>query len=153
MTKSPPALILCKGCAAFLPASSFDPSSVREYKHQCKACRAHTQRLYRERQRTVFLAANLRRLTKMKTSGCAPTFSAADAGEVLKKYEGRCIITGEADITKLTLVRLREDEPLSVDNVAPVAKKAIRLCRSLLVTRGLASESKEISKEQEGNET
>lgn len=125
------ATILCTGCAAHIPAAAFDPSSIQHRKHRCRECRARAQKQYRSSKRAVFLALNLRRQAERTAAAglaadpAALKFSAADASAALERFGGRCVVSGEADIMKLTLVKLRHEKPLSVQNVAPVAKALV----------------------------
>lgn len=144
--------ITCNGCSAHLPASAFDPSSIQQRKHRCRECRAQAQKLYRQSKRAVFLAANIRRQVKTATAGGDPValqFSAADAIAALDRYGGQCILTGEKDITKLTLVRLRHDVPLCAENVAPVAKALVMRSVGHLLCRIMAAEAEKKRRRRE----
>ena len=106
----------CRECGA-AGRTAFPPCELKFKSPLCRACRAAKGRAYRSRTPRALLeiAADAR-----KRAGAAMlrAFRPKDAQAVLDSWGGRCAFSGSN--VNLRLLRLRPDEPLSVDNACPV---------------------------------
>ena len=57
-----------------------------------------------------------------KAKGVDVVVDLRDVKAIMEQYEHRCVVTGKAAPEhKLTLIRVKEEEPMTIDNAVPVA--------------------------------
>ena len=114
--------VQCSHCSAWLERRCFPPSALKGAYAQkrCTKCGNAANKMSRHKEPLITTYRSIRRREKRAGKEC--TLSCySDVRAVFERHKYRCAATGVcAQGPQLTLIRVRAEEPLGINNAVPV---------------------------------